>query len=216
MEKLIQLLETSQALNKVLGRIYLKEADQPLLDVLGKIEWTEDKESPAFAAQEKLKKYLAAAGGQTLEDLAVDYARVFLGAGITEEKSAYPFESVYTSPQGLICQDAYEDALRTYRRYGLARSQNDLYEDHIGLELEFLGFLDGKALEAARKNDEAEVEKLLTEKKSFIDKHILNWLAGFVKDIETASQTDFYCCAGAITAAVVEEEAQLLNDVLNG
>jgi TorA maturation chaperone TorD len=183
--------------------------------VLRTITWTDDTASAAYANQETLQKFLEAAGEQTIEDLAVDYARVFLGAGITEEKSAYPFESVYTSPQGLICQDAYEDALRTYRKYGLARSQNDLYEDHIGLELEFLGFLDGKAIEAAKKNDTEEVEKLLTEKKTFIDKHILNWLAGFVKDVETASQTDFYRSLAKLTAAVVEEEAELLTDVLS-
>jgi TorA maturation chaperone TorD len=135
MEKLINILETSRALNKVLGRVYIKEADQQLLNVLRTITWTDDTASAAYANQETLQKFLEAAGEQTIEDLAVDYARVFLGAGITEEKSAYPFESVYTSPQGLICQDAYEDALRTYRKYGLARSQNDLYEDHIGLEL---------------------------------------------------------------------------------
>ena len=40
------------------------------------------------------------------DDLAVDYARVFLGAGEANGKAAYPYESVYTSPEGLVRQEA--------------------------------------------------------------------------------------------------------------
>ena len=45
----------------------------------------------------------------------------FLGAGIAEGLVAFPFESVYTSKDRLVMQDAYEQVLRIYRSNGVEK-----------------------------------------------------------------------------------------------
>ena len=44
-----------------------------------------------------------------IENLAVDFARIFLAAGINHGSAAFPYESVYTSSKKIVMQDAWEN-----------------------------------------------------------------------------------------------------------
>ena len=65
---------------------------------------------------------------------------VFQGAGDAKGKAAFPYESVYTSREGLVMQEAWEKAKAFYAESGLAPSilQPDLKEDHLAVELGFM------------------------------------------------------------------------------
>ena len=65
-----------------------------------------------------MKEYLRHRDSGTRQELAVDYARVFLCAGMYEQLMAPPYESVYTSEEHLLMQDARDSAVAFY----LARS----------------------------------------------------------------------------------------------
>jgi len=54
-----------------------------------------------------------------LNDLAVDYARIFLGVGIAEGSAAYPYESVYTSKKRIIMQDTLDQVKAMYVAKGI-------------------------------------------------------------------------------------------------
>ena len=89
-----------------------------------------------------MRRYLARRGPDARQDLAVDYARVFLAAGVYEGETAVPYESVYTSPEGILMQDSRDEVVRAYRRWGLAIPRDlNVPEDHLAFELEFMGRL---------------------------------------------------------------------------
>jgi len=73
------------------------------------------------------------------QDLAVEYAGLFLNMRLV---SVAPFESVYTSPEHLLMQEARDEVLSEYRREGLDKVKDFKEpEDHIALELGFMAYL---------------------------------------------------------------------------
>ena len=66
-----------------------------------------------------IREYLRHRHGGTRQELAVDYARVFLGAGSYDRILAPPYESVFTSEERILMQDARDGAVSYYRRGGL-------------------------------------------------------------------------------------------------
>lgn len=149
--ELIQLMTEREELYKFQARVYRREVDQKLLDTIRSLEIR----SNASELPEALKviRESATNSDDPLTDFAVDYARIFLGAGIAKGIAAYPYESVYTSRDRLVMQDAYEAVMKIYRANGIGKLDADLYEDHIALELEFMGVLCRRAIEFAEVGD---------------------------------------------------------------
>ena len=59
--------------------------------------------------------YLNAGGERQRGDLAVDFLHTFIGVTQDREQVAFPYESVYTSPEHLLMQDARDEVLAAYR-----------------------------------------------------------------------------------------------------
>ena len=59
--------------------------------------------------------YLNAGGERQHGDLAVDFLHTFIGVTQDREQVAFPYESVYTSPEHLLMQDARDEVLAAYR-----------------------------------------------------------------------------------------------------
>lgn len=208
MEELLTTLQARAALYRLLGRIYRVEADGELLEALKAFPVEAQTDFDRFNESAAALVSYVREGNFTSDDLAADYARTFLGAGLQGGGCAYPYESVYTSPEGLVMQDAFEQVQGIMRNHGLASSAHDIPADHIGLELEFMGVLCEEAAEALKKNDEAAVEKSFDEQQQFLQTHLLNWVPGFVADINKTGMTPFYKHAGNLTGAFLEMEKQ--------
>ena len=59
--------------------------------------------------------YLNAGGERQRGDLAVDFLHTFIGVTQDREQVGFPYESVYTSPEHLLMQDARDEVLAAYR-----------------------------------------------------------------------------------------------------
>lgn len=200
----------------LLARIFHREADETLLGALsaGKL--------PTDTGDERMDegwRLIAAfvnrrdAEPKKIEDLAVDYAHTFLGAGFTSPDAAYPIESVYTSPGRLVMQDAWEAVCKAYDAAGLARrADDDLHEDHIALELEFMAELGRRALRAQTAGDEAEVRRQLDEARAFLEAHPLRWVKAFAADVERVSETTFYQGAAKLLNAFIASDLDFLKE----
>ena len=80
----------------------------------------------------QVKEYLRHRDSGTRQELAVDYARVFLCAGMYEQMTAPPYESVYTSEEHLLMQDARDAVLAFYRGEELdLPSDNKIGRAHV-------------------------------------------------------------------------------------
>lgn len=187
----------------LLSRLYRSEVDGGLLDELKALALPQA-EGELGAGYALLKDYLDHCGENALEELAVDYATVFLAAGSADGSAAIPCESVYTSPKRIFMQEAWEDARRRYADKGLGKdgAVDDLHEDHLALELEFMAWL----IENGSPEEQAD----------FLHSHLLNWVPAFAADIEKYARADFYKAVGRITAAFLTLEGEYLSALLSG
>ncbi|MDO5531666.1 molecular chaperone [Sutterella sp.] len=213
MQDLINALQARQLIYKVLSGLYQIEVDEEELRNLKGLEFPVGTGSDALdEGSRKLNAAVATLTKDDLDELAADYARVFLSAGIADGPAAYPFESVYTSRDKLIMQDAYEQMLKILKEHGMGTSKEDLYPDHLGIELEFMSFLTEKAVKALEAGKEDEAAAILDEEKEFLTKHLLNWTGKFFDDFDQCAGTDFYKALSLFTRAFIAEDAKWLLD----
>ena len=104
----------------------------------------------------------------TRQEIAVDYAHTFLGAGNYDKLMAPPYESVYTSEEHLLMQDARDGALSFYRSEDLdLPAENTTPEDHIGFEMQFMAKLIDRSCDALSAGDNAEFARLVRVQHEF-------------------------------------------------
>ncbi len=207
-DDILQELRNREAIYKVFSRIFISEADEELIGALRRVA----AENSGSAHCKALAECLAGPEEKLLIELAADYARVFLGAGILGAEAAYPFESVYTSPQGLVMQDAWEDVCRLYRQKGLKSADDaDMHEDHIALELAFMRLLTKEAAERIEGGELKEALESLRFAEKFLKNHLLNWAKGFARDVDKYGGTPFYKICAAMLLEFLNSEPEALS-----
>lgn len=210
-----EILEQRENFYRFLGRVYRTEVDQGMWEGLTKMAFPEETGDPDLdLGYRMLAGYLKNPGEDPLTDLAVDYARIFLAAGVYEGIAAVPFESVYTSKDHLIMQDAWEEIVKLYGEKGMGPKEKDLPEDQLGLELEFVAKMIGEARAALEKGDRAGYEKSLKEQLAFVSKH-LAWVPALCEDVQKCPGTDFYKGAAYLTKGFVRIDRELLEELLS-
>ncbi|HWR08053.1 molecular chaperone TorD family protein [Sporomusa sp.] len=219
MEKISEysaLISNRESLYRMLGRIYKVEADQTLLDQMEGLGYpAECVEDELGEGYRMLEEYFRSPGSDPVTELAVDYARVFLGAGIAGDAAAYPYESIYTSPKRLIMQDARDQVMAVYRAKGLNKAETlDFPEDHIALELEFMAHLCHGTQQALVTQDWSAVSVCLKEQMDFLAQHLLNWVPAFCADIGKYAETEFYKAVAKVTHGYLCLERTLLEDMI--
>ncbi|WP_211285071.1 TorD/DmsD family molecular chaperone [Sporomusa acidovorans] len=199
-----------------MGRLYKVEVDQILLEQIKGMQFPEEcGEDELTDGYRMLKEYLCGLENDPLTDLAVDYARVFLGAGIAGNEAAYPYESVYTSPKRLIMQDARDQVVALYRTKGLIKSGAlDFPEDHIALELEFMVHLCQETQQALATREWSAVSACLKEQLDFLAQHLQNWVPAFCSDVEKYAETGLYQAVAKITNGYLRLECTLLEELI--
>ncbi|MCL2892866.1 TorD/DmsD family molecular chaperone [Brenneria tiliae] len=217
MREYAALITNRENLYRLLGRLYQAEVDKSLLGRMVELGFPAECEEPELSGGYRmLTAYLQNSGPDPLTDLAVDYAAVFLGAGIAEGIVAYPYESVYTSPERLVMQDAWEQVVSLYQAKGLNKAGAlDIPEDHIALECEFMATLCRDSGQAVAAQDLPGVSASLREQQRFLAQHLLNWVPAFCADIQKCAQTDFYKAIAGITTGYLRLEQILIEDLIH-
>jgi TorA maturation chaperone TorD len=159
---------------------------------------------PELAAHaQRLGQAFAAAD---LQDLLVDYTRLFLGA---PQALAKPYSSVWLTGQPELMQDSAMELLKLYEQGGFEIDPEfrDL-PDHVAVELEFLYLLTYQQNQArAHGNDQAlqAVELLRT---AFLIGHLGRWLGPFILAVHDHAQCEFYRELAEFTELFVRLEGQ--------
>lgn len=214
----LALMKNRENLYRFLARIYRVEVDGLLLNQMKVMSF------PAECCETKLsegyrvfKEYLENCGSDPLTDLAVDFAKVFLGAGIGLNTAAFPYESVYTSKKRIIMQEARDNVRAIYAAKGLYKDDErpEFFEDHISLELDFMAFLCHEAQCVLNTQNETEVLSCFKEQMYFLNQHLLNWIPTFCADIEKYSGTEFYKGIGKITNGYLYLDSEILKSLMD-
>ena len=213
-EELAEVNAARKGFYEFLASMYKLELTDEQIETLAKQDLPADAEYVG-AGYATVKEYLRHRDAGTRQELAVDYARVFLCAGMYEQLMAPPYESVYTSEGGLMMQDAYSEVLRLYRAAGFAKDPGFTEpEDHLAVELAFMVRLCERAVEALRAGDEPAAEAALAEQRAFVRAHLLNWVPAFVRDMKASAESGFYAHLATFTEAYLAADAEALAEVV--
>lgn len=209
------MLTRREAMYRFLGRLYRREVDEALWRQLVQFGFPEETDEPLLTdGYRALAAYVKAPGADPLTDLACDYARIFLGAGVAKGVLPIPCESVYTSRGHLIQQDAWEAVRKIYAQHGVGSAESDLYEDHLALELEFMAHLCLLAQSAAAANHVTELTAQLASQKAFLENHLLNWVEDLARDVHACATTPFYAAVADVTVGFLRIEKALLAELV--
>ena len=230
------LMDTAGFLHTLSSILFL-ELTQTQIDALKDLDWAQmatDDMSPEMASGYKgIGRYLARSGANVRQDLAVEYARIFLGAGVSEEQLAVPFESVFTSPEGIMMQDSRDDVVRVFRSQGMAVDKDlNVPEDHISFELDFLAFMaertaaaldaqDGSATKDSEDPATATIQAdatnqaadLISVQVSFIENHLLNWIDPLMERVEACALSPFYPSVMKVLKSTLTEYKAALQEM---
>lgn len=157
----------------------------------------------ASDAAQHASEAVLAAGNSSLEALAVEHARLFVGPF---RLVASPYGSIYLDDAKTVMGDSTVRVAAFYHTCGLTLAE-DFHElpDHFAVELEFMSFLAFKQREAEVAGNAEEVECIASRQREFLGRFLVPWLAPFTSAIITDSEAPFYkaiarCAAAFITA----------------
>ncbi len=195
----------------MLATLHDREPDTALLQELKKIDFPFcltiiPKTGPGAEAmsllQESLAKFSGDVDENTLDNLAADYASIYLNHNI----SASPEESVWIDEDSLVCQQSMFDVRSWYEAYGLEiPNWRQRPDDHLVYELQFI----------SRLLDKDESLATLEQTATFMDEHLLRWLGNFGERVLGRCDTQYFAGVAALTAAYCEELRDILAEILS-
>ena len=189
---------------RFLSRLFEKEVSASLLETLRHM--TIPAAGTLAEGAGMMTAFLAAPAADPADMLAADYAGTFLGAGKSDGSCAYPYESVYTSKEHLVMQEAWAEVKSIYesRNLVLTSDMSDIKEDHIAAELKFMSLLSAKAVSDP---------SLLTDQIDFLKEHLTNWCGKFLEDTEKYAETGFYKGLSKLTSAFLTADLETLENL---
>ncbi|WP_296011078.1 molecular chaperone TorD family protein [uncultured Adlercreutzia sp.] len=150
----------------------------------------------------------------TRQELAVDFTSAFAGTSSWEGRYAVPYESVFTSAEGLLFQDAYHEVHALFGAQGVERAPGyDYPDDHLSFMCGYLAILSRRSAAAIEQGDYAEADKWLSSSASFIDAHILPWFPDFRDLALHIVKTRFYRGVLKATAGFFDFDRELIDEM---
>jgi len=145
--------------------------------------------------------------GELLEDMAVEYTRLFLGPG----KHISPHESVHhqrnDAEQGQLWGQSTVEVKRFIESSGLDyRSEYRGLPDHISVELEFMQQVTLREEQAWREEDKDQALYCLKIEKKFIEEHLIRWIPIFCEKVIREAELPFYREMAVLTKNFMEFE----------
>ncbi len=210
-----EIFNNSAQMYAFIARLYRVEVDEQLWEQLKKSDFAAVPDIPKLTeGYLMMDTYLKNHGDDPITDLAVDYARTFLGFGPTAGQGAFPYESVYTSHDGVIMQEARDEVVELYRKENMVKDASFREpEDHIAFELVYLEHLCYKLEEALQNDDDAMLSLYLSKKIDFLQNHIMNWVPRFCIDIDKVAGTLFYKALAKITLGYLQMGLELAEEL---
>ena len=148
----------------------------------------------------------AAFDAQPIEELQVDYTRLFLNP--TGPLSA-PYESVWLAGKDpMLVKQVTQSVLDGYREggYDVDVSFRDL-PDHIAAELEFVYTLIFREARAVATGNDAERQQANDLRRRFVALHLGRWIGPFAEALRDGCETALYRALADLTERFVGSEA---------
>jgi len=156
---------------------------------------------------EKIDRFLQRPEDDLIEELAVEYARLFLGPG----KHISPHESVHHQREdgqwGQLWGKSTVEVKKLIESTCL--QYQDSFKgmpDHISVELEFMQQVTQREAEAWETADSAALDACREIEKIFIEDHLVRWIPTFCDMVVREAESPFYREMAALTIKFMEFE----------
>ncbi len=156
---------------------------------------------------EHARKLGEAFAAQSLEELLVDYTRLFLGP---VQALASPYGESWLGSAAPTDDNPPLAVLELYSQGGFEIDEEFRERpDHVAVQLEFLYLLIFNQHQAARagKSDEAAATQSLQQR--FLSEHLGAWIAPFTAAMASGAQSAFYRELGALTERFVRMQVDM-------
>ncbi len=159
--------------------------------------------------------YLRKRNTGTRQELAVDFTSAFAGTKTYEGRSAVPYESVFTSEEGLLFQKGYQEVFSTFKKSSLKlRDGIDYPDDHLSFMCEYMAIMSRRAATALETPGGCERARAdMDASLAFLTDHILSWFDDFSAVANLILKTRFYQGVLRMSKAFFEFDQELLADL---
>ncbi|CAB1062658.1 hypothetical protein D1BOALGB6SA_7438 [Olavius sp. associated proteobacterium Delta 1] len=149
---------------------------------------------------------------ELLEDLAVEYTRLFVGPG----KHIAPYESVHHQKEGVQSGQLWGELTTQVKNIiessGLEyTSEYTGLPDHISVELEYMQRVIQREAQAWKADDDKTALLCLKNEKIFVGEHLIRWIPDFCEKVIEATETPFYREMARLTRSFIEFEKEELS-----
>ncbi len=156
---------------------------------------------------EGIEALLQSSEEKLIEDLAVEYARLFLGPG----KHISPHESIHHKREdgdwGTLWGADTVDVKKFIEATGLSyEADYKGMPDHISVEFEFMAALARREAQAWAENDEAIARSCVAMQKKFLEEHLTHWIPDFCEKVSQQAELPFYRAVAELTRGFIEFE----------
>jgi len=142
---------------------------------------------------------------EALEDLLVDYTRLFLGP---TDIIAKPYGSVWLDDRKNLMGDSTMAVVELYKEAGFEIDQSFReLPDHVAAELEFLYLLIHRENEARQTGATETLGTINGLKKRFLAEHLGRWIGPFTAAVGNGARSAFYRELARLTERFVRMEA---------
>lgn len=146
------------------------------------------------------------------KEIKVEYASLFLGP---KHVPAPPFESVYRTKNRHMFGETTTEVRKLYKNIGLKiESKDNLPDDFIGYELEFMYCLSFDALKALKDNDDKKFEKILKYQHHFLKEHLNMWIKDFTKDILDSTTMEYFKVVAKLTDEFIKVDYNNIENLI--
>ncbi|GBD95216.1 MAG TPA: hypothetical protein ENG83_05480 [Nitrospirae bacterium] len=152
---------------------------------------------------------------ELLEDLAVEYARLFLGP----DKHISPHESVHHKRDdgdwGNLWGKSTVEIKKFIETAGLEyKPEYSGLPDHISVELEFMHEVTGREARAWEEKDSEGAIYCIKMEKKFIEEHLVKWIPVFCDKIISEAELSFYREMAKLTGQFIKFESEEIDKYL--
>jgi putative dimethyl sulfoxide reductase chaperone len=215
-QDLIEFFDANAETFTFLSQVFFKELTADAIDELAAGQWPETTGNAKLdRGYNLLRRYFKFSAGDRRSQLAVEYARIFLAAGVhsADTASAVPYESVFTGEEHSVMGESRDQVVRWFVEDGY-QVNPDLHEpeDHIAFEFEYLASMNAKASALVAAGDNMLARKNAKRQVRFIDDHLLNWIGLLSQAAAASAKTTFYTGMLLVAEGALEQARAALVD----
>lgn len=197
--------------NFELIEIAVSEHTQEALKLL--LDEDEHKFDDYLAVLAEVKQSISTDPMGLIDKLKSEYTYLMLGPN---KLPAPPWESVYLYEERTIFQESTLRVRSAYLKYQfLPANYPKEADDHLALELDFMGHLSKLALERFEEENSEEVKRVLSDQKAFLEEHLLVWIGSFAEQIQLSKTHFFYPQMALLMEQVLKMDAAALEELIH-